>query len=81
MAHAAKRALAASGEDTDEFKQAAAVEGMTTEQLRAVILSKPDEIMTKENERRRVVLLIRQAASIQEIKDTLAANRVPEMSF
>lgn len=77
-AHATKRAIALSDIDTNEFIQAAEIEGMTTQQLREVILSKPDTIMEKENTRRRIVLDIRNATTKSEIDDVLNAAGIPK---
>jgi hypothetical protein len=76
-AYAAKRAAALRAverdEITPEFEAAASVEGMSAAAFARLIRSKPDASLTLETERRRAVLAVRAAASIDEIKAIVAA--------
>lgn len=73
-AHARKRTIAdsvvAGGAVPAEFAEAADVEGMTPAQLAAAIVAKPDELLARDNQRRRIVNAARAApdpAALAEI--------------
>ncbi|MCA6098877.1 hypothetical protein [Bradyrhizobium australafricanum] len=72
IAHDRKRTLAqlvANGaKPTAEFKAAADIEGVTPQALAATILNKPDDLMTKENARRAMVLRVRAAKTPDDLK-------------
>lgn len=80
MAHARKRAMAESvssgGAVPDEFAAAAALEGSEPAALAALILSKPDAIVTRDNDRRRLVLAVRAAKSPAEVDALLTAHNI-----
>lgn len=72
IAHDRKRALAqsvvAGGEPTAEFSDAAAIDGVTPQVLAQTILSKPDDLMTQENKRRSMVVRVRGAKTVDDLK-------------
>ncbi|UGY14216.1 hypothetical protein HAP48_0037510 [Bradyrhizobium septentrionale] len=72
IAHDRKRTLAAAvaagAEPSAEFAEAAAVEGVTPQALAQTILAKPDELMTKENKRRSMVVRTRAAKTVAELE-------------
>lgn len=80
LAHDRKRRLAeqatAGGKVSPEFAAAAELEGMTTFELAALILSKPDALMERENRRRAIIVALRAATSRAEIDQILQANNV-----
>ncbi|UGY14577.1 MULTISPECIES: hypothetical protein [Bradyrhizobium] len=81
VAHARKHMLALSVQNgaapTAEFQEAARIEGKTAQELAAVILAKPDELMVKENKRRGLIVAVRNARSLTELNKILADNSVP----
>lgn len=85
LAHDRKRQLAkavmAGSSPTLEFEQAARIEGKTPQELAALIMSKPDVMMQRENSRRELVMKVRAAKTpeeLQNILDTHAVNWHPE---
>jgi precorrin-6B methylase 1 len=76
-AHARKRAAAelvaihGINYASHEFNAAAAIEGMSAQQLAAAIIVKPDEVLARDNERRRLVKAVRAAADPAAIADIL----------
>jgi hypothetical protein len=78
IAHFTKRQMAleyiASGQAPDEFLEAAEIEGMHVNDYAALVASKPDEMMLAENKRRRLVVTIRAATTVEEITGILAAE-------
>lgn len=75
MAHMHKRNLALEvmrgKQPTEDFVQAAQVENMTPEDLAALIVTKPDLAMQKENERRKRIIRTRNAKSLDELRSIL----------
>lgn len=75
MAHHRKRQLAESvlaGQPaTPEFEDAAKIEGVTASELASSIVSKPDELMQHENNRRSMIKRIRAANSAAELQTIL----------
>jgi hypothetical protein len=80
IAHDRKRraaeAVLAGGTPTPEFQQAAQIEGMTVETLAKAIVSKPDALMARENERRQVIVKLRQAKNQTELNQILDAHGI-----
>lgn len=76
-AHARKRIVAeqvASGGAVPlEFDEAADIEGMSPATLAAHILSMPDELITRDNQRRRLVIAVRAAADPTALAQILLA--------
>jgi hypothetical protein len=77
LVHAAKKALALRSVRTEEFLAAAEIEGVTPEELQQTILSKPDDIVGKDNARRRLIVAIRKANSVTEIDKILTSAGLP----
>jgi hypothetical protein len=81
LAHDRKRQLAqsvaAGGEPSAAFVEAAEIEGLAPQALAALILAKPDVMMALENVRRRLVVQVRAAKTAAEIETILADNNVP----
>lgn len=75
LVHARKRAQAeavlAGFDPSADFAQAATIEGMTVNELANLIVSKPDNLMEKENARRTVVVKLRQAKNGAELEQVL----------
>ncbi len=64
-----------------EFEQAAAIEGLTTSELADLILSKPDNLMIKDNARRLAVVDLRQAKTAADISDVLTKHGVSQLGL
>ncbi|MCW2195023.1 translation initiation factor IF-2 [Bradyrhizobium elkanii] len=81
VAHARKHMLALSVQDgaaaTAEFEEAARIEGKTAQELAAIILAKPDDLMIKENKRRSLLVAARNAQTLEELNKILEDNGVP----
>ncbi|ODM77807.1 hypothetical protein [Bradyrhizobium elkanii] len=81
VAHARKHMLALSVQGgaapTAEFEEAARIEGKTAQELAAIILAKPDDLMVKENRRRGLIVAVRNARTLEELHKILTDNSVP----
>jgi hypothetical protein len=77
LVHAAKKALAQASVESAEFVAAAEIEGVSPQELRDVILSKPDDIVAKDNKRRRLIVAIRKAKTTAEIDAILTDAGLP----
>ena len=81
LAHDRKRQLAQAVADgaapSIAFAEAAGIEGLTPQALAAMIMAKPDVMMTAENARRRLIIQVRAAKTAAEIDQILADNNVP----
>jgi hypothetical protein len=58
-------------EPTIEFFQAAGIEGLSATELAKRIVAKPDSLMQADNERRKLILRVRNAKTAQEIESIL----------
>ncbi len=77
LVHAAKKTLAQYERVSAEFTEAAEIEGVSAVELRRLILSKPDDILVKDNKRRRLIVAIRNATSVAEIDQILTSAGLP----
>lgn len=81
IAHDRKRTLAAAvlagASPTPEFEKSAAIEGLTIIAFASLVVSKPDELMDKENRRRALIVQVRNAKTVDELNAILASNNVP----
>lgn len=81
VAHARKHMLALSvqngGAPSAEFEEAARIEGKTAQELAAIILAKPDDLMIKDNKRRSLLVAARNAQTLEELNKILEDNSVP----
>jgi hypothetical protein len=77
LVHAAKRASAQAAVESAEFAAAAEIEGLSPQALRDVILSKPDDIIAKDNKRRRLIVAIRKAKTTAEVDEILSSAGFP----
>ena len=65
------------GYDNNDLDEEAELRGMTRLQLAELILSKPDELMPRENERQRVKFAIARAKTREDIADIMAEAKIP----
>ena len=81
MVHGRKRAMAeqvlAGSTPSNAFVKAAEIEGMTPQVLAQLIVSKPDTLMNKENNRRALIVKLRQATTGAELDQILVEQGVP----
>jgi hypothetical protein len=81
LVHDRKRALAESVlagiAPTQEFIEAAVIEGLSPQALAAVIVAKPDAMMARENARRAVVVKLRQVTTSADLDRILVEEGVP----
>jgi hypothetical protein len=72
LEHAVKRGLAREakrGKTPTELVEMARIEGVTTDELIATILSKPDDLAERMKTRRAMILAIRAATTVDEVED------------
>lgn len=80
--HAAKRAAALSikmGAASDWFSQAATIEGQDVVAFADAILQKPDEAALRGLERRKIIISIKTAKSMDEVNGIFQANGLPKL--
>ncbi|MCP1852781.1 MULTISPECIES: hypothetical protein [unclassified Bradyrhizobium] len=81
VAHSRKHMLALAVQSgaapTVEFEEAAKIEGKTAQELAAIILAKPDDLMIKENKRRALLVAARNAQTLEELNKILEDSGVP----